>query len=108
MADVIYNRENHTNYYSLYEYLLSIKEDIEKLLKKEWFTQKNSPKRFDLKLSDWEINISTVVPNYNYLYSTTGGIFTQLANKSFIEKISIDSYKSTDFGVFFNMKIKTK
>ena len=67
MAKFISEKENNTNYYALYQYLKSIKNNIKKILTDAAITKN----RFQLSVSKQEVNISTIVPNYNFLYNTT-------------------------------------
>jgi len=119
MASVILKKENNTNYYGLYKYLESLKDDLEELLKNT-----NIPnKRFKLTVWKNSVKISLLVPDYNILYrpktfikdkngksKTVKWIFTNLAEKKFIKQIDINAYKKSPDGngIIFDLNIKTK
>lgn len=104
MAKFIKENENNTNYYALYAYIKSIKDNIEKLLKKAGFPSS----RFKLAVSKQKVTISTVVPSYNSLYNVKWWIFTILEERPFIEKIFVNSYQSKNWLIYFDINLKTK
>lgn len=105
MANIIISKENNTNYVALYQYLNKIKNDLFKTMKdakQKWFS------RFKLVVNKWDISIDTAVPDYKYLYNNTWWLYTLLENKSFITKINVNSYKTQNNMIYFNVKLKTK
>lgn len=104
MAKFIKEKENNTNYYALYKYLNNIKNNIKNSLIIKGINQD----RFQLAVEDQKVNISTVVPNYNYLYSSGSWLFDELEKKSFIEKIFVNSYQSKDWLIYFDINLDTK
>jgi len=104
MAKFISEKENNTNYYALYQYLKSIKNNIKKILTDAGITKN----RFQLSVSKQEVNISTIVPNYNFLYNTTWWLFAMLEKRPFIQKIFVNSYQSKDWLIYFDINLKTK
>lgn len=105
MANIIISKENNTNYVALYQYLNKIKNDLFKTMKdakQKWFS------RFKLVVNKWDISIDTAVPDYSYLYNNTWWLYTLLKNKSFITKINVNSYKTQNNMIYFNVKLKTK
>ena len=105
MANIILSKENNTNYVALYQYLNKIKNDLFKTMKdakQKWFS------RFKLVVNKWDISIDTAVPDYKYLYNNTWWLYTLLENKSFITKINVNSYKTQNNMIYFNVKLKTK
>jgi len=104
MAKFIEKNENNTNYYALYQYLKSIKDDIQKVLRNAGITKN----RFQLSVSKQEVNISTIVPNYNFLYNSNWWLFTMLEKRPFIQKIFVNSYQSKDWLIYFDINLKTK
>lgn len=104
IGSYIKENENNTNYYSLYKYLNTIKKNIKKSLVQEGINEQ----RFELAVSQWRVDISTFVPSYNFLYNKKNWVFELLEKKSFIEKIFINSYKSDNDLIYFDMNLKTK
>ena len=104
MAKFIEKNENNTNYYALYQYLKSIKDNIQKVLRNAGITKN----RFQLSVSKQEVNISTIVPNYNFLYNSNWWLFTMLEKRPFIQKIFVNSYQSKDWLIYFDINLKTK
>lgn len=104
MASYIKENENNTNYNALYKYLNSIKKDIKQALTKVGI----SKDRFYLSVSNQKVNISTIVPDYNFLYNTTGWVFTVLEKRPFIEKIYVNSYQTKDNLIYFDINLETK
>lgn len=113
LASVIKSKENNTNYYFLYRYLKRIKLDIQAALKQEDIDSDN----FTLAVDKNKVNITATVPNYNFIYESGSWILDKLQSKSFVEKISINSYKtskSKDWSfsrkspISFDLKLETK
>ena len=103
MADIIKNSMNNTNYVSLYKYLNRLKNILEKDLNKiVWY------KKFTLSVRKWEVSISTQVANYSDLYSNDKWIFNILWKKPFVTHISVNSYKTQNNAIYFDLKLKTK
>jgi len=105
MANIVFLKENNTNYVALYQYLNSIKNDLLKTMKdakQKWFS------KFKLLVNKWDISIDTAVLDYNYLYNNTWWLYTLLENKNFITKIHVNSYKIQNNMIYFNIKLKTK
>lgn len=105
MANIILLKENNTNYVALYQYLNKIKNDLFKTMKdakQKWFS------RFKLVVNKWDVSIDTAVPDYKYLYNNTWWLYTLLENKSFITKINVNTYKTQNNMIYFNVKLKTK
>lgn len=104
IANFVKKTENNTNYYALYKYLNSIKNTIQKVLKKSGI----KTNRFQLSVSKQQVKISTAVPDYNFLYDNKWWIFTMLEKRPFVEKIFVNSYKSANWLIYFDIKLKTK
>ena len=103
MANIIKNKMNNTNYVSLYRYLNKLKNQLVKDLDKTvWY------KKFTLSVRKWEVDISTQVANYSDLYSNDNWIFNVLKKKPFITNISVNSYKSQNNAIYFDLRLKTK
>ena len=65
-------------------------------------------KKFTLSVKQWEVDISTQVANYSDLYANNNWIFNVLKKKPFITQISVNSYKSQNNAIYFNLRLKTK
>jgi len=103
MASVVKNTMNNTNYVSLYKYLNKLKNQLTRdLTKTVWY------KKFTLSVRKWEVNISTQVHNYQDLYDNNNWIFNVLRKKPFITNISVNSYKSQNNAIYFDLRLKTK
>ncbi len=103
MASIVKNKMNNTNYVALYTYLNNLKDQLIKDLSKTvWY------KKFTLSVRKWEVNISTQVPNYSDLYANNKWIFNILKRKPFITKILVNSYKSQNNAIYFDLRLKTK
>ncbi len=104
MGEYIKKNQNNTNYYALYKYLNSIKKDIKNALTEVGINRD----RFYLSVDNQEVNISTIVPNYNFLYNNTWWVFAVLEKRPFIEKINVNSYESKDNLIYFDINLQTK
>ena len=103
MASIIKNKMNNTNYVALYTYLNNLKNQLIKDLDNTvWY------KKFTLSVKQWEVDISTQVGNYSDLYANNNWIFNVLKKKPFITQISVNSYKSQNNAIYFNLRLKTK
>lgn len=103
MASIIKNKMNNTNYVALYTYLNNLKNQLIKDLDNTvWY------KKFTLSVKQWEVDISTQVANYSDLYANNNWIFNVLKKKPFITQISVNSYKSQNNAIYFNLRLKTK
>jgi len=103
MAAIVKNTMNNTNYVSLYRYLNNLKNQLTKdLTKTVWY------KKFTLSVRKWEVNISTQVANYSDLYANDNWIFNVLKQKPFVTHISVNSYKTQNNAIYFDLRLKTK